>query len=72
MTSPPTLPVSTSRWARLVDRLLDVLLGNLVARYMLLVLVVAATVIGCLYVLRGPLIPTGPPRLIDEGVRVSW
>lgn len=61
MTSPAPAPVSTSRWSRLVDQLLDVLLGNVVERSTLIALVIAtAVILALVYLSHTTLLWIGP------------
>lgn len=70
MTSPTPAPVSTSRWARPVDQLLDVLPGNHVERYFLIAaLITTAVVLGVHYLLTMPTPPGPAPVYIEPGVQ---
>lgn len=70
MTSPTPPPVAASRWARLVDQHLDVLLGNQAVRYFLLAMLIStAVILGVHYLLTMPHPPGPAPVYIEPGVQ---
>jgi hypothetical protein len=74
MTSPTTPPASPSRSAQLIGRLLDGLLGNQAVRQFLLVMLITAAAVLCLYLVVAT--PPAPPvpdlRYVDDQVPVRW